>query len=212
MAKASRRRFANAKRGRAKRNPKPLFLLICEDTNSAPLYFSAIKRVSNANIEIIPGAGTPEVIAAKAVEEARKRGFLGKRKGLEWYAKSDQVWAVFDRDEHQHFDQGVTMCAENGILLARSNPCFEIWLILHVEDFHKPHERDQVLDHLCSLRPEYKEGKGRALDYDKLIKELPKAEARAEAQLKARSGEGDPFGPPSTTVFELTKALWTKRS
>jgi RloB-like protein len=152
------------------------------------------------------------VIAAKAVEEAKKRGFIGKKRGLEWYAKSDQVWAVFDRDEHQHFDQGVKVCAENGVFLARSNPCFEIWLILHVEDFHRPDERHHVFDHLCTLRPEYKEGKGRALDYVRLIRELSKAEARAEAQLKARSEEGDPFGPPSTTVFELTRAIWNKRS
>ncbi|MEH2586691.1 RloB family protein [Bradyrhizobium sp. AZCC 1721] len=211
MAKASRRRFSNSKRRRAVYDPKPLFLLVCEDTNSAPLYFAAIKRVSNANIEIIPGAGTPEVIAATAVEEATKRGFIGK-KGLDWYAKSDQVWAVFDRDEHHHFDRGVKICAENGIFVARSNPCFEIWLILHHEDFHRPDGRHQALDHLCSLCPEYKEGKGRSLDYVKLIKELSKAEARAEAQLNSRSKEGKPFGPPSTTVFELTRAVWKKRS
>jgi hypothetical protein len=211
MAKASRRRFANTKRRRATRDPKTLFLLICEDTNSAPLYFSAIKRVSNANIEIIPGAGTPEVIAAKAVEEAKKRGFIGNRRRLDWYAKSDQVWAVFDRDEHHHFDEGVKICAENGILLARSNPCFEIWLILHFEDFHRPDGRHLVLSRLCALCPEYKEGKGRAVDYGTLIRALDQAETRAEAQLRARSDEGVAFGPPSTTVFELTRGLWKNR-
>src|SRR5258708_568543 len=141
MAKASRRRFANAKRRRATRDPKRLFLLICEDTNSAPLYFSAVKRASGANIVIMPGAGTPEVIAAKAVEEAKKRGITGTRRGQDWYAKLDQVWAVFDRDEHHHFERGVNICADNGISVARSNPCFEIWIILHFEKYHKPDGR-----------------------------------------------------------------------
>lgn len=155
-------------------------------------------------IEPLRGAGAPITIAEKAIEEARKRGLTSKRRPAN---PNDQVWAVFDRDEHNNFADAVRKCEENGINVARSNPCFEVWLILHLEEFNRPDGRQAVFDHLCKLRPDYKEGKGRSCDFLTLIRAVEIAEQRAVQQLAAREAEGAPFGPPSTTVHELTKAL-----
>lgn len=206
------RRGSNIKRRRASRDPKRRFLVVSEDENSAPAYFRALAGASNSIIDVIGGAGTPEVIAQTAIDLAIERGVIGrKRKALAWYERTDEVWAVFDRDEHEHFDRGVRLCDENGICVARSNPCFEVWLILHIDDFHKPHDRHKVLQHLCGLIPEYKEGKGKNVDYVKMLEALADAERRAEKQLAARKAEGDEYGPPSTTVFKLTQSIWKKR-
>ncbi len=202
------RRAPNVRRRSAKRNPKRRFIVVCEGKNSEPLYLRALARRSPTALELYEGAGTPEVIAKFAIEKALELGVIGKRrKKLAWYERADQAWAVFDRDEHHHFDEAVRLCEENGINIARSNPCFEVWLILHYEDFHKPDPRDKVFAHLCSLCPSYKDGKGRSADFNELLENLEQAEKRAIAQCEARANEGDRHAPPSTTVHTLTKAM-----
>jgi hypothetical protein len=213
MAKASRNRASNLKRRRAVRDPKRRFLIVCEGKNAEPLYFKALERISNTIIDIIAGAGTPDAIAKIAITQATARGVTGRgRKKLAWYERTDEVWAVFDRDDHCHFDAAIRLCEENQIFVGRSNPCFEVWLILHFEDFQKPDGRDAVLARLCDVCPEYKRGKGREADFDKLILELETAEQRAEQQLAKRQAEGGEFDPPSTTVFKLTRSVWKKRT
>jgi RloB-like protein len=166
----------------------------------------------NAVIDVIPGAGTPDAIAKIAIAEATARGVIGRgRKKLAWYERTDEVWAVFDRDEHHHYDDAIRLCEETQICVGRSNPCFEVWLILHFQDFHKPDGREAVLAHLCEVCPSYKLGKGREADFDKIIMKLETAEQRAERQLAKRKDEGSEFGPPSTTVFRLTRSVWKKR-
>jgi hypothetical protein len=211
MAKASRRRFSLTRR-RAVSNPKRRFLVVCEDANSAPQYLRALQKLSNTIIDTIGGAGTPEVIAAIAIEEAQRRGVIGrKRRNLDWFEKTDEVWAMFDRDQHEHFNKGVALCEKHSIPIARSNPCFEVWLILHFIDYHKPDERDVVFNYLCELCPSYKEGKGRDMKFADLLKDIEIAEQRAEKQLAAREAEGKNYGPPSTTIFELTRSIRGKK-
>jgi hypothetical protein len=208
MAKASRFRQSTLRRRRAFIDQRARFLLICEGRNSEPLYFRALGRnLKRIVIELMGGAGSPDTIAETAIGEARSRGYLGRRSGP---APADQVWAVFDRDQHEHFEDAVRACERNGIKVARSNPCFEVWLVLHIENFDRDCGRDEVFHHFCKLRPDYKDGKGRECDFATLVQSVQLAEERAVRQLAARQAEGVPFGPPSTTVFELTSVLRTR--
>jgi hypothetical protein len=45
----------------------------------------------------------------------------------------DEVWCVFDIDD---FDvaEAVVLAGRNSVRLAISNPCFELWLLLHFEN------------------------------------------------------------------------------
>jgi hypothetical protein len=43
----------------------------------------------------------------------------------------DEVWCVLDVDEYKDVPQAVKDAKDAGIELAVSNPCFELWLILH---------------------------------------------------------------------------------
>ena len=43
----------------------------------------------------------------------------------------DEVWCIFDRDDHHRFDEATRVAKKAGIRTAISNPCFELWLILH---------------------------------------------------------------------------------
>ncbi|MEU5697882.1 RloB family protein [Streptomyces aurantiacus] len=46
----------------------------------------------------------------------------------------DQVWCVVDVDEFEDLDRAQRLARRENIELAVSNPCFELWLLLHHTD------------------------------------------------------------------------------
>jgi len=189
----------------ADREPKRRFTIVCEGKNTEPAYFMALKvtvRDALVDLVVVPAAGVPMTIAQRSAELVRRAP--GR---VDSFEEKDEVWAVFDRDEHPNFDEAVRLCEAKSVGVARSNPCFEIWLILHETDFHRPDGRHAVMAHLQSLCPEYDAAKGKRPDCLRLIARIEDAERRTERQLAARADEGSPYGPPSTTVFKLTRAI-----
>ena len=66
--------------------------------------------------------------AVKARESERREERKGRGRA------HDEYWCVFDRDEHPKFDAAVRLAGEQGICLAVSNPCLELWFVWHFED------------------------------------------------------------------------------
>ena len=123
------------------------------------------------------------------------------------FEEKDEVWAIFDRDEHPQFEEAVRLCEQNGVKVGRSNPCFEVWLILHLRDWDKPDGRVGVQETLKGLLPEYDSEGAKTPDCARLMPLIAAAELRGERQLQSRENEGARFGAPSTTVFQLTRAV-----
>jgi hypothetical protein len=198
------------KRASAKYAPRRRFVVYCEGRNTEPAYFDALKRsFTNAliDLEVIP-TGVPMTIAEHAVVRAKREGLArGSRKPRNSFELADQVWAVFDRDEHPNFSEAITLCERYGVKIGRSNPCFEIWLILHEEDYQRPDDRHQVCRHLRTLRREYDPNGDKTCDCAEMIARVEIAEQRASSQLTQRENEGAPYGRPSTTVGALTFAI-----
>lgn len=119
----------------------------------------------------------------------------------------DQVWTVFDRDNHSEFDNAVELCKKHNIGIARSDPCFELWLILHLQDFDKSCTCRDIQRELEALDPTYDKNRGKKPDCDTLVHNIEEAERRAMKQLERRNQEGNPFGNPSTTVGDLTRRI-----
>ncbi len=46
----------------------------------------------------------------------------------------DEVWCVVDVDQFPDVPEATAAAGASGIQLAVSNPCFELWLLLHFED------------------------------------------------------------------------------
>lgn len=46
----------------------------------------------------------------------------------------DEIWCVVDVDDHPNLNSAIAEARDAGIEIAVSNPCFELWLVLHVED------------------------------------------------------------------------------
>lgn len=207
------RRGKTALRGRRApvREPKRQFVLFCEGRKDEPDYFRAIRRACQSTLidmEVVPGPGVPMTVAERAADRAQKHGLAPRRrKPKDSFEKSDQVWAVFDRDVHPRFDDAVKLCERNGVRVARSNPCFELWLILHEGDYDGYRSRHDVQGDWKSLRLEYGRGSTGTPNYDSLVQRVEDAERRAETLLQRRDEEGKPHGNPSTTAGRLTRAI-----
>ena len=182
-----------------------------EGRRTEPAYFHALKRVCRGALialEIHPGVGVPYTIAEKAVDRARELGLSPRsRRKKDSFEDRDQVWAVFDRDVHPHFNEAVELCRVHGIGVGRSDPCFELWLVLHERDYDRPNDRHAIQAELEALRPEYDADRAKEPDCDDLIARIDDAERRSQEQLLRRDREGNPFGNPSTTVGRLTGAI-----
>ena len=150
------RRIASLVRGGPRRKPKRRFVLVCEGRKTEPCYFRALEKAFESTLvglEIVEGVGVPLTVAQRAVERAGAlySSEAGKRDS---FAEGDKVWAVFDVDEHPYFDEAVTLCERHDVRVGRSNPCFELWLILHERDYDKPGTSTAVQKELETIRPE----------------------------------------------------------
>ncbi|MGB8842456.1 MAG: RloB family protein [Aliidongia sp.] len=190
------------------RLPKRKFIIYTEGKNTEPDYFRALERgVTGAlvAVEIVDAAGVPTTIAEKACLRAKKiKKGRSKRSSFE---EDDRVWAVFDRDEHLKVNEAIQKCYSNSVGIAFSNPCFELWLILHHTDFDRPDDRHGVQAHFASICSDYDRSGPKTTDCTRLMPLVKSAEARAERQLQRRREEGNPPSPPFTTVYLLTREM-----
>lgn len=128
---APRGRGKDLRRRTATRPERKTVLIFCEGEASEPDYINALKRLPHVqrnvaiNIELDPERGVPKTL----VERASAR--------LKSDPEIDECWCVFDVEwprHHPNLDRALRMAAANGIKVAVSNPCFELWLILHFQD------------------------------------------------------------------------------
>jgi hypothetical protein len=68
----------------------------------------------------------------------------------------EEIWCVFDVDEHPLLAEAKHQASANHIKTAISNPCFELWVLLHFQD-QRAHIARSVVQSLCRERiPGYK--------------------------------------------------------
>lgn len=162
-------------------------------------YFSLF-RSTRVRVEILP-AGPEGLSAPKQVLER-----LVKFEDQFDLGGDDEKWLVLDVDRQrgQFLDEVTQVARESGYGLAISNPCFELWLLLHFQD--APLADADCAAMIECLRP-HVGGHNKAR-----IKLEPYTPARmAEAAARARALEGGPDtrwpAPPGTHVFRVVERL-----
>ena len=122
---------------------KPLVLIVTEGGVTEPEYFrgfAASFHNPRVRIEVVGGAGVPKTIVESAKKRKQDAETRAQRENDE-NLRYDQVWCVFDFDEHPRIPDAKQMARDNGIELAISNPCIELWLWLHFAE--QPGMRDR---------------------------------------------------------------------
>lgn len=119
------------------------------------------------------------------------------------------VWCVFDRDDHPGVDAAIDRAQRAGVRVAFSHPCFELWRLLHHQDYSTRSRGicDEVADRLPFSRDMTKRQR-KALTIDQIRGRFVDARKRAR-QLNAQYADHVPFTQrdPYTDVWKLVEDL-----
>lgn len=188
-----------------KREIKHKILIICEGEKTEVNYFKEIridKRISDKLVQIKNcslGTNPKKVLECAIKESGYKRGK---------FENFDEVWIVIDRDEHHDFVETVLDAKIKNINVAHSNPCFELWLLLHFENQTAHIERQNVISKL-SKHMSY--AKNMNSTYAITKTKLPTASENATKLLLKHKMDCKKLDTlecnPSTTVHELVEKI-----
>lgn len=195
-------------------------LIVSEGSKTEPLYCSEIRaayRLHTANVEVRPSElGTAPIQVVQYAHDLFVSG--DKHKGIQPRV-FEQVYAVFDRDEHDSYFDALKLAesldgklrndAKQAVKFKAiaSVPSFELWLLLHYEDIQAPLHRDEVLRRLKQYIPGYDKGAGGAFATTR--ERLGTATQRAERLTARFTAYNDP--EPYTAIVELVTLLTTLR-
>ncbi len=147
------------------RDAQKMFVLSYEGTVTERKYFEDFRKSDHFNksglIEIISltrhkGRGSDPFSVKKLLKEA---------KSSYGFKPTDEFWLIVDRDDWEtihklSFDELVAECKKvENFYLAMSNPCFEIWLVLHFKGLS-----DFTEDEIKLLIENPKDGKKNYID------------------------------------------------
>jgi len=205
--------------------PAKAILILTEGEVTEPVYFQALKAklaLATVEIEVQPqGKGDPARLAEAALEERLKRR-KSARDGRLSYAQAadfDELWIVFDSDvplEHGRFNSGLEFATSKGVKCAHTTPCFEYWLLLHLEYTTAPMATfDEVKPRLSkAMEIKYdKSSKDSAKHIPPLVEKLKTAMDSAGRVRKSHKSAGTAFpANPSTEVDLLISAIQSAAS
>jgi hypothetical protein len=137
-----------------------------------------------------------------AAKMKREAGNAAKRSG-DPNLLFDEVWCVFDVDEHHYLPEARQQAADNGIHVALSNPCFELWVLLHFRNQTAHIDRHKV-QHACREHlPAYEKTLPCDILFERYSFALDRAKKLDAWQQSRNKAEGNPY----TAVFLLVEKL-----
>jgi hypothetical protein len=109
-----------------------LVVVATEDTHASPQYFEALQRaelIDRSRVRLVvrpPEEGRTAPAHLIAALDDFKAGLQAK-------LGEDEYWMVFDVDHRRdkELSDAASLAKQKGHRLAGSNPCFEVWLLLH---------------------------------------------------------------------------------
>lgn len=200
-----RPRSGRPRRSAGTREQRRIIRVLTEGAVTEPSYIAQwARRNRRIHVEFADSGMAPLSLVQRAREYqiANRRSRRGGR-GIEF----DEIWCVFDVDQHPNLDQAINEARQNGIGVALSNPCFELWLILHYEDQtahidrHDAQRRARDLGAMVEKRLDPR-------NIDALLAGYEAARLRAQQLHERHLANGsDPIENPSSNVWELIGRL-----
>lgn len=195
------REAKSLKRAIARRPELRTIVVFCEGKNSEPDYINGLKRIPEIadntalNLELHPEQGVPLTLVRMAADRLAD-------------PEVDECWCLFDVEwpkNHPNLFEARQLAQAKSIGLVVSNPCFELWLILHHRDFTKFATTAEVE----SLSRKLDGRTGKSID-SAIYLPLRKQAARRAEQLEQRHVRNDTSFPkdnPSSGMHHLLRAL-----
>ena len=178
--------------------------MLTEGERTEPGYLTLWARRNRGivRLDLADTGMTPDALVRRAKEHVRGSP-RSRRAGRDF----DEIWCVFDTDEHENLSQAMEDARQTDIEVAVSNPCFELWLVLHVQEQTAHIHRHDVQQLSSELG--LSDGK-RIADTARttLVEAFDTARQRARALDERHAGNGSPpRSNPSTDVWRLVDRL-----
>ncbi|MEV5411244.1 RloB family protein [Thermopolyspora sp. NPDC052614] len=208
MSRRSRRSSKPLVRDQGNRQEQKRFLIYCEGRVTERIYLSTLRRELR-----IPGVqfgtvfGEPLGLVKAAISHKER----APRSAADKCTPYDEVWCVLDVEApspHPSLERALSLAAQQGVRCAISNPCFELWLILHVQNERRPLTTDEACRILerhggCSYTRDGKSFRPEALmDNHEVARKRAQVLAEAHGEGR-RPADCNPF----TSVWELVDAM-----
>jgi len=135
------------------RQLKQSIYIVCEGTNTEPIYFEAIREQPDVfdkyAITVYPSE-EDQIKASKKEGESIKTDAVNLVKlAKDKINNYDEVWAVFDKDGYTKHEKAFSDAQKHGIKLGFSSIAFEHWILLHYEQNRTAFPKSQnVIDYL----------------------------------------------------------------
>jgi hypothetical protein len=204
MANHRRDRPRRPARRQPFREPKPVILVVCEGERTEPEYFEGFAKAYRklVTIRIAPEHGVPRSLVTIAKSYKKEAEDAAGREGDE-NQKYDSVWCVFDVDDHPQVADALRMARDNGIKLAISNPCLELWLLLHFRDSPGMQHRGKI----GKMLSKYVTGYDKGVQFTVFAAGYQQAVTRAKRMDQSDRSPGDLGGNPTTRVYKPTEEI-----
>lgn len=176
--------------------------MLCEGKETEPAYVKGLKQLpavkgrTSVRIELVPERDVPRPLVERAVVEKARD-------------EVDEVWCLFDVEhpqKHPQLREALALAEKNGIKLAISNPCFELWLILHHRHWTRPATETRQAEDAATQMPGID---GKHIDTSVLLPLRHDASRRAQQLEKKHERDGTRFPDdnPSSGMHRFLEAI-----
>lgn len=188
------------------RQRKKRFLLYCEGEVTERDYFQDFARFLRSpliEVKVAPEWRKDPKRLVELAKEARSEADREARLARDDSLRYDEVWCVFDCDEHARLKPAIDQATALELGLAVSNPCFDLWLLLHFQDQHAAITTKKTGDAVRIRVPRYV----KHMDFAKLAGKGSDAVERAKKLEDISQRKGERHGNPTTGVWQLITKL-----
>jgi hypothetical protein len=202
---ADRRSLRGSNRPRrqpAFRSPAKTLTVYCEGRVTERQYLiNLAARFRATSVSVARDHGDPKYLVELAVAQKKR----ARRQG----EAADLIWCVFDADDHERLTDALIQARDNQIPVALSNPCFELWVILHFE------EQTAYLDRAAARRcvQTHIRDYDKKLPFESLVPGAEAAHTRARALEERHLGNGSKeYENPSSGMWRFVDAVGALRT
>jgi hypothetical protein len=180
---------------------KTRVLVYFEGEVTERIYMNGLKRLhrrSDFTIELGGESGEPLRIVKRAKTHAENAAKADR---------FDHVWCIFDVEApkpHGSLEAAMSLAVKSGISCAISNPCFELWLVLHIQDV----PAYQTTDTMCALAQDVVPGcNGKSFSFEDIRPSIGAAVERARKASESIAPAAIAKHNPATSMWKFLELL-----
>lgn len=160
---------------------KPIFFVFCEGETEIA-YVKFLRSLYRSPIQVIPKKGKSNITEA----------FIERSKNDYVRTVQDKVFLMYDLDVDGMLDHLLKI---PNVELLVSNPCIELWFLLHYQEQKSEITSDECIKKLQKVSQKYKKGT--------LSEEEKECFAENKEQAAERAKKLVDYKNPSTTIYKL---------